>query len=634
MTTKKQTGLVISIIFCIIIIQAAPYNNIEISNQNQESLPPLASALDERRAFAILVGIEDYSDPWSDLSYTIDDVNSVYSQLYNNYGIDDTPIGYQYMQVLLDSDATKADIENAFSLISPIINSYDIFFFYFSGHGLPSAIPSLAYLSPYDASTERIYSTDLDAYLDSVNCSEQYIIIDSCGSGGLIDDASAPNRYFMTASERNEDSIETSGLQHGAFTYYFLESFTQATDSNGDGVISMEEQFAYTYPRTVSYSSGMGAVHHPVEDDGINGEAVIDTAVGSLTFVPNGRELNYSFYLYGHGTITLLNITVGCVSGSITIETFDIIPNAPSNTGFGFYSGNLTVSGSDNITSYEIEIIVNWPKNPPGDPKVIQYSFGDIDGDNLADLLEIDNGLNPLVNDTDVDGLDDFTEFYGTTDPLLNDTDYDGMLDGYEVQYGLDPLTNDTLLDLDDDGLINILEYILGTYTNNPDTDGDTMEDGYEYDNGLDLFSDDSGLDFDGDGLPNGVEFQCGSMANNNDTDNDTMPDSWEYNNGLDLLLNDTIEDLDNDGLINIVEYQIGTDPDDPDTDGDGYTDGDEIIAGTDPLDPDDFPHTAGGEIFIPPTQGISAGLWIIILLLPTIILLVILNRKEIHKKI
>ncbi|MCG3227106.1 MAG: hypothetical protein H7645_09310, partial [Candidatus Heimdallarchaeota archaeon] len=48
--------------------------------------------------------------------------------------------------------------------------------------------------------------------------------------------------------------------------------------------------------------------------------------------------------------------------------------------------------------------------------------------------------------------------------------------------------------------------------------------------------------------------------------------------------------DLDGDGLPYYDEMLIGTDPLDPDTDGDGYTDGEEVNEGTDPTDPGDYP--------------------------------------------
>ncbi|MFX0133717.1 MAG: caspase family protein [Candidatus Hodarchaeota archaeon] len=668
MTINKKLVIIVSFIFSISLGAIIPCT---ISHNNcikKDIITPRTSALVERRAYAIIVGIEDYPDPWSDLSYCVDDANSIYSKIYNNYGIDDTPIGIQYIQILLNSEATIMNIDNAFSHVAHFINPYDVFFFYFSGHGHTSSIPSLAYLCPYDTNN-RIYSTDLDAYLDSVNCSEQYIFIDACGGGGMLDDASAPNRYFMTACQRNEDSLETSALGHGVFTYYFLNSFTSASDSNGDGIISFEEQFDYTYPRTVSYSSGLGYAHHPQEYDGITGESVIDTTIGSMIFTPNGTQLDYSFFLYGHGLITTIEITV-CCAESFTIEIFDIISEVPSNTGFGFYSG--TIISSNNISGYKIKVVADWPKSPPGDPKVIQHTFGDTDGDNLTDLFEINNGLNPLTNDTDSDDLDDYFEFYGITDPTLNDTDVDGMLDGYEVFNNLDPLTNDTMLDYDGDGLINIVEHTLGTYANNPDTDGDSMDDLYEYMYGLDLFSDDAGSDFDGDGLSNGIECQCGSMANNsdsdgdtmldlweynndldllsddtgldldndgltnllecqlnsyannNDTDGDTMPDGWEHNNGLNLFTNDTHLDPDQDGLSNLDEYQIGTDPQLEDTDGDTWNDGDEIAHDTDPIDPNDYPQ--------PPPQAISG--YFLISILSVIIICGITIGKRARSKI
>lgn len=587
MTNKKKLILLGYFICSIFVVGTISYSAISKNNSPTLDQPkPVTSVLATRTAYAIVIGVEDYPGTLYDLNYCVDDANSIYSRLLNNYGFDEI-----YIHLLLDSAATKSAIQTAFNQISFFIDSDDVFFFYYSGHGEKGSFNN--HIFPYDSitsSSNRISDIELDTYLDNVNAAEQYIIIDSCGSGGMIEEAQAPNRYFMTASSKIEDSWETSSLGHGVFTYYFLRSFSTASDSNGDGIRSMEEQFAYTYTRTVSKSTSMGDVQHPQEYDGISGETVIDTTIGSLLFTLNGTRLNYSFFLYGHGTITTLQLTVCAVGENITTQLFGLTNGAPSSTGFGFYSGVVDIGGTENITGFKMRVVVYWPNMAPGSPKIIELFYGDADGDSLEDFVEIDNGLNPRTNDTDSDGLDDYSEFYGSTDPLLNDSDGDVMLDGYEVFNGLDPLTDDSLLDLDGEGLVNILEYNIGSNANNPDTDGDSMDDWFEFIYGLNLFFNDTGLDLDSDGLANGIEHQYGSLVNNSDSDSDSMPDGWEYDNTLNLMLDDTHLDPDNDDLDNLAEYHYSTNPHMEDTDGDSWNDGVEISHNTDPLDPEDYP--------------------------------------------
>lgn len=68
--------------------------------------------------------------------------------------------------------------------------------------------------------------------------------------------------------------------------------------------------------------------------------------------------------------------------------------------------------------------------------------------------------------------------------------------------------------------------------------------------------------------------------------------------NGTDPVPIDPNLDSDNDGLTDIDEIEIyGTDPFNPDTDGDTWLDGEEVAAGTDPLDPLSFPYRGGWPI-------------------------------------
>ena len=98
--------------------------------------------------------------------------------------------------------------------------------------------------------------------------------------------------------------------------------------------------------------------------------------------------------------------------------------------------------------------------------------------------------------------------------------------------------------DPDNDNLVNLDERAIGTHPEDPDSDGDTLLDGDEIDK--------------------------------------------YYTNPL---LPDFDLDMDGDGLTNVEEIDIyGTNPSDPDSDLDGYTDKEEILAKSDPLDPTSIP--------------------------------------------
>ena len=78
-----------------------------------------------------------------------------------------------------------------------------------------------------------------------------------------------------------------------------------------------------------------------------------------------------------------------------------------------------------------------------------------------------------------------------------------------------------------------------------------------------------------------------------NDTNNNDIPDDW------DALYEGQARD--DDGLSDLEEYQNLTDPTKADTDGDGATDGEEVDAGTDPLDSEDTPRKSSSILKILP---------------------------------
>ncbi|MEQ1570451.1 MAG: hypothetical protein ABMA64_32760 [Myxococcota bacterium] len=204
----------------------------------------------------------------------------------------------------------------------------------------------------------------------------------------------------------------------------------------------------------------------------------------------------------------------------------------------------------------------------------------DPDGDGLTSTQEQALGTDPNDPDSDDDGLEDGDEVdLHHTDPLDDDTDSDGLLDADEVLAGFDPTAADT----DGDGLDDGDELALGTEVTGSDTDGDGLGDGDEVAWGADPFD----ADTDGDGLEDGPEVHLwGSDPTSLDSDGDGLDDATEVT----VTHTDPgAADTDGDGLDDPVELSTThTDPTLADTDAGGADDGQELVDGTNPLDPTD----------------------------------------------
>jgi bifunctional DNA-binding transcriptional regulator/antitoxin component of YhaV-PrlF toxin-antitoxin module len=208
----------------------------------------------------------------------------------------------------------------------------------------------------------------------------------------------------------------------------------------------------------------------------------------------------------------------------------------------------------------------------------------DSDGDGLNDHDEtLVYSTNPLKPDTDSDGLTDAEEIKLGTNPLVEDSDGDGFSDMQESSTGYDPLDAGSIPpDLDGDGIPDLLD---------DDRDGDGV------DNDQDAFPDDptewSDLDGDGDGDNADTDLDGDGIDDSSDPDRD----GDDVDNEQDAFPDDPAEwsDLDGDGI---------GDNADPDRDGDGFSNADELAAGTDPDNAQDYPDQVAPQFVL---NGLSA---------------------------
>jgi hypothetical protein len=160
-------------------------------------------------------------------------------------------------------------------------------------------------------------------------------------------------------------------------------------------------------------------------------------------------------------------------------------------------------------------------------------------------------------------------------------------------------------LDADGDGVIHDVDNCPLT-ANLSQVDGDGDQVGDACDN-CPADANASQLDTDGDGVGDACD-QCPGFDDTADADGDTAPDacdncvnvanSSQLDTDGDGMGDACDSDDDDDGLSDADEVALyGTNPLLFDTDGDTYGDGDEVAAGSDPLNPLSVPQSASGDV-------------------------------------
>ena len=272
--------------------------------------------------YGVIVGISDYVGTWNDLNYCDDDARELHQQLLQDGG----RWSATRMQLILDSQATEANINAAIANVAGQADAEDFFLFFFSGHGGQDTdrvpLDETDGLDEFLFTHEEGYLTD-DEFADSIQtmlCQRILVLIDSCHSGGMVNLSSAsgarrsdpdddfatdlmrrvntqdvndstPRVVALTASRADEYSQESGELQNGVFAYYLLESLVGGADTagNGNGEISAQECYDYLYGRVIAYNDKQhpriysGYPTPPLEYYSVSGHSVTITSGPSGT---------------------------------------------------------------------------------------------------------------------------------------------------------------------------------------------------------------------------------------------------------------------------------------------------------------------------------------------------------------
>lgn len=212
------------------------------------------AATAQARVYLVAAGIADYPGNNNDLLLPAADARTI-ARLYNKNS--DAEI-----MLLLDANATAANITAAIGQVLGKAGKGDIAVFFFSGHGVKGGFVAYDKVLTYSQVRNAMARCKSD---------NKMIFADACFSGKIrttddrqndqVEAAGKANVMLFLSSRNNETSIERRGMKNGFFTTYLQRALRGGADSNRDRTITARELYDYVHGGVAKISGGR---QHPV----------------------------------------------------------------------------------------------------------------------------------------------------------------------------------------------------------------------------------------------------------------------------------------------------------------------------------------------------------------------------------
>ncbi len=246
-----------------------------------------------QQKWALVVGIGHFTDTKiPQLNYTGSDATAFATALK-----DPTIGGFpaDNVHILTDEQATTKNIKEELNWIARHAEPNDLVVIYVATHGTPRTTDTAGganYLITYDTEVykggaldeDALYATAYpmvelaDAVSSRMKALRTAVFLDTCYSGGAAGSQpsaslanTAPSgamlshmsdgtgRIVMAASEVNEESLESSQLKHGYFTYFLLQAL-----KSGKGQTPLSQVYSSVAQQVSQSVSSQGMHQHPV----------------------------------------------------------------------------------------------------------------------------------------------------------------------------------------------------------------------------------------------------------------------------------------------------------------------------------------------------------------------------------
>lgn len=223
-----------------------------------------SAPVSDTKVWALIIGVAAYRTMPA-LRFPDDDAYRLFAFLQSPQG---GAIPDEQIRILIDEDATRANILTAMRDLFLRAGPRDLVILYFSGHGLPGAFLPI----DYDGSSNTLTHQEVKQLLDQSQAGYKLCLADACHSGGLLMERGGQlpqilTRYYdnlssarqgtalIMSSKAEETSLESSGFRQGVFSHFLLRGLKGEADRDKDGVVRVQELYQYIHQQVQAYTN-------------------------------------------------------------------------------------------------------------------------------------------------------------------------------------------------------------------------------------------------------------------------------------------------------------------------------------------------------------------------------------------